>query len=317
MTEPGAPATQAPTTISPEIVAAILARHGLQERAVVPLANLSAGNSVYLLGEDLVLRVPHGTTGDGYALKTARIAITAARAAGVRTPEILVYDDTRELLPMPYALLQRVPGEPLSKQEFEPGEIPQVWRELGHDLALLHHGVPRHGPAGQLKPGDVQVDPRPWLEELAIQGLLSPVEAEWLRRWLDELQPLVNTGEQVAFCHGDVNADNVLVRPVALEYLALLDWDGAGWMDPAWDFVPLPLRAVPWVLQGYREVAEVPGESTAEARILWHHIQYTLFIWWNKRHHRRGTIDRGFQRLRFGIREMLELPGARWMAHLG
>ena len=316
MTEPGAPTTQQSTLISTETLAAILARHGLQDRPVMPLANLSAGNTIYLLGEDLVLRVPHKTAGEGYGLETARIAITAARAAGVRTPQVLVCDDTRELLPVPYALLERVPGEPLSKQEFEPGDIPQAWRELGHDLALLHHGVPRDGPAGRLNAGDVQVDPRPWLEELAIEGLLSPVEAGWLRRWLDELQPLVCTGDPVAYCHGDVNADNVLVRPGACDYVALVDWDGAGWMDPAWDFVPVPLRAVPWVLQGYQEVAEVPGDSTAEARILWHHIQYTLFIWWNKRHHGRGIINRGFQRLRPGIKEMLDLPGARWMGHL-
>jgi aminoglycoside phosphotransferase (APT) family kinase protein len=269
-----------------------------------------------LLGDDLVLRVPHETANSESALETARIAITEARAVGARTPQMLVCDTTRELVPVPYAILERVPGEPLSKQEVEPGDVPQVWWELGHDLALLHNGVRKEGPAGKLESNDVQVDPRPWLEELARDGLVSPVEAEWLRRWLDELQPLVSTGEPLAFCHGDVNADNVMVRPATFDYLAIVDWDGAGWMDPAWDFVPLPLRAVPFVLQGYREVAPVPGDTTAEARILWHHIQYTLFIWWTHRHQGRSIVDRGLQRLRPGIKDLLELPGARWLSHL-
>jgi Ser/Thr protein kinase RdoA (MazF antagonist) len=167
-----------------------------------------------------------------------------------------------------------------------------------------------------LKSHDVHVDPRPWLEELVGGRLLLPAEAAWLLRWLDELEPLVRSGSPLAFCHGDVNADNIMVRPEEFEYLAVVDWDGAGWMDPVWDFVPLPLVAVPTILHGYREVAEVPGDSTAEARLLWHHIQYTLFRWWTMRHQGRSIFDAGFGRLRPGIIEVLELPGARWMAHL-
>jgi thiamine kinase-like enzyme len=182
---------------------------------------------------------------------------------------------------------------------------------------LLHNGVRKDGPAGQIKPLDVQVDPRPWLDELHSNGLVMSAEASWLRMWLDELQPLVCTGEPVAFCHGDVNGDNILVRPGTFDYLAIVDWDGAGWGDPAWDFVPLPLPAVPLVLQGYRALASVPGDATAEARILWHHIQYAIFIWWKKQHQGRSMVERGLQRLRPGISDLLEeLPGARWMAHL-
>lgn len=316
MSEPRAPSTQQPVPISPETLDAVLARHGIQGRPIVPLAKSSAGNRVYLLGEDLVLRVPHERTDNDYGLERTRIAIAAARAVGVRTPQIVVYDDTRELVPVPYTILERVPGEPLSKHEVAPGDIPQVWRELGQDLARLHNGVRRDEQTGRFSSPDVRIDPRPWLEDLSVGGLVSPVEAQWLRRWIDELEPLVRAGEPLAFCHGDLNADNVLVRPGAFDYLAIVDWDGAGWIDPAWDFVPLPLRAVPLILQAYREVAEVPGDTTAEARILWHHIQYTLYGWWRRRDQGRVIIDRGLRRLRPGIEEVLELPGARWLAHL-
>jgi hypothetical protein len=69
-----------------------------------------------------------------------------------------------------------------------------------------------------------------------------------------------------------------MVRAGALDYLALIDWGSAGWGDPAWDFAGVPLRAVPWMLAGYRQVAPLDGDETAEARILWRHLQLALFL---------------------------------------
>jgi hypothetical protein len=229
---------------------------------------------------------------------------------------LVALDETRELIPVPYAILERVPGEPLSRQHPAPEEATHVWRELGRDLALLHNGVSKDGPAGQLEQSDVHDDPRPWLEELAGKGLVAPAEAGWLRRWIDELEPLACSEPPRTFCHGDVNADNILVRSQALDYLAIVDWDGASWTDPAWDFVPVPLLVVPYMLEGYRGVAPVPGSETAEARIVWHHVQYSLFIWRHNHTVGRGKVEYGLRRLRLGIERMLELPGARWMRHL-
>jgi hypothetical protein len=59
------------------------------------------------------------------------------------------------------------------------------------------------------------------------------------------------------------------------------------------------------------------GTRTAEARLLWHHILNTLFRWWMLRQQGRDLVVRGLERLRVGVKELLELPGARWMAHLG
>ncbi len=320
MTEPLAPivpATQGPTHVSRDTLDAILARHGLQGRAVVPLSGLSAGNSIYLLGEDMVLRVPHERPDNLCGIQTAlaaRTAISVARAVGVRTPAMVAFDDTRDLIAVPYSILERVPGEALSRQRVAPAEVSQVWRELGHDLALLHSGVSEDGPAGQLGANDVKIDPRTWLEELLGDGLVLPGEEAWLRWWLDELEALVYTGEWRAFCHGDVNADNVIVRPQVLDYLALVDWDGAGWMDPVWDFVPVSLLAVPYILEGYRSVSRVSGDATAEARILWHHVQYTLFSLSKRRSQGRDVVEQGLHHLRMGISELLKLPGATWLA---
>jgi hygromycin-B 7''-O-kinase len=315
MPDPDAPAARPPDHPTPELIDAILARHNLSRRAVVPLGNASAGSRIYLLGDDLVLRVPHEQPDNVHNLQAALTASNAAREAGVRTPRILLIDDTRDLLPVPYAILERVPGEPLSKHSPAPDLFARAWRDVGHDLALLHSRVSADGPAGALPTHDMRIDPRPWLEELVAGGLVFGEEAEWLSRWLDALQETVWNDVPTAFCHGDMNGDNVLVHPGTFDYLAIVDWDGAGWMDPAWDFVPAPISAVPWLLEGYREVAEVPGQTTAEARILWHHVQYAIFIWWRKQPQGRPLVEQGLARLRRGIATLLELPGARWLAH--
>jgi Ser/Thr protein kinase RdoA (MazF antagonist) len=67
--------------------------------------------------------------------------------------------------------------------------------------------------------------------------------------------------------HGDVHAGNILVDDGM--YRALLDWDDAGWGDPTTDFVQLPTRALDAALTGYRSVAALDGDDTAEQRILW------------------------------------------------
>ena len=43
----------------------------------------------------------------------------------------------------------------------------------------------------------------------------------------------------------------------------IIDWDDAGWGDPAMDLVSLPLRVVDHVLAGYRSVMPLDGDDTA------------------------------------------------------
>ena len=62
-----------------------------------------------------------------------------------------------------------------------------------------------------------------------------------------------------------------------LEYAALIDWDAAGWCDPAWDFSGVPPSAALTMLAGHRELAPLVEDETAEARILWSHLQLALF----------------------------------------
>ncbi len=90
------------------------------------------------------------------------------------------------------------------------------------------------------------------------------------------MPPILETAHARRFLHGDTQATNLLVHPDSLAYLALIDWGGCGWGDPALDFSGMPLRAVPAVLAGYREIAILPDDETAEARMLRYQLHFAL-----------------------------------------
>jgi aminoglycoside phosphotransferase (APT) family kinase protein len=267
-----------PTGVSPSIARAIVARLGLSPRPVTLLARGGSGNSAYLLGDDLVLRVPHADAARVAGAAREAVAVPVARAVGVRTPALVAFDDSCELLPVPYGVYERVPGVPLVTLALAPTTTPGVWRELGRDLAGLHTRVSRDGPGGRLWSDAIpdDPDPRPWAEELAQAGYFVPADAGWLRALLDQLAPLALAPAPWRFTHGDVSASNILVDPTSHTYLALIDWGGAGWSDPAWDFAPVSLWAAPFVLEGYRAVA--PEAAPAAVRIAWRYTQLALFM---------------------------------------
>jgi hypothetical protein len=62
---------------------------------------------------EYVLRVPRGAPPFVAAIRKESVAVPAARAAGVRTPALVAFDDSLDLLPVPYAIYEQVHGEAL------------------------------------------------------------------------------------------------------------------------------------------------------------------------------------------------------------
>jgi aminoglycoside phosphotransferase (APT) family kinase protein len=271
-------------------------------------------NTVFLLGDDLVLRVPRDHPNFIAAARKEAVAAPAARAAGVRTPRLVDFDDGRELLSVPFLVYERVRGEPLGGLDLEPACTPEVWRAVGRDLALVHTRIAAEGPIAELEIEVLDDDPRLLAEEVAMEGQFTALEARWLTRWLDELAPVALAPGPERLLHGDVQATNVMVDPGSLEYLALIDWGAAGWGDPAQDFAGLPLRAVPWALAGHREVAPVDGDETVEARILWRHLQLALWLLRRSPQPGRSWAERPVAMFIEVLRFFLEGPGERWRA---
>src|SRR4029079_10027840 len=129
-------------------------------------------NAIYGFGTDLILRIPRNHPAFTNAAHKEALAVPTARAAGVRTPALIAFDVSLELLPVPYTIYERVHGETLGLLDHEPGDTPAAWRELGRDLALLHIQVMAHGPIAQVQIERLP-DPRPWLDEIAQEGYVT------------------------------------------------------------------------------------------------------------------------------------------------
>jgi aminoglycoside phosphotransferase (APT) family kinase protein len=292
-----------------ETLQEISLRHGLDTDTFSPLPQVGIFNLIYVLGEDFILRVPRVHPISAADAHKESVAVPAAREAGVRTPRIIAFDDALDLLPVPYTIYDRVHGETLGLLLRDPAENPAAWRELGRDLALLHSGVAEDGPAADLQMDDMP-DPRPWPDELAGEGYFTNTEAHWLMRWLEHLAPAVLAPVPRRFLHGDSQATNVMVRAGSLEYLAVLDWGSSGWGDPAWDFAGVPLRVVPSMLEGYRAIVSL--EEGVEARILWRHLQLSLYLLRREPQPGRSWAERPLGMLLEVMRFLLDSPGPQW-----
>lgn len=138
----------------------------------------------------------------------------AARAAGVRTPALVAYDDACDLLPVPYLIVEGVAGKTLGSLDLEPGATPDVWRSLGRDLALLHTGVGEDGPTCPVARPKPLPDPRELVGKRASDGWYTTLEARWLSGWLDRLAAAASEMPAGArFLHLDVQTTNVMVHP--------------------------------------------------------------------------------------------------------
>lgn len=296
------------------VLRAIADRHGLGGRSVVRLPEVGVFNAIWCIGDGVVLRVPRDHPAFVAAARKESVAVPAARGAGVRTPRMISFDDSLDLLPVPYSLYERVRGETLGLLEGDPAGDPAgasgVWEELGRDLALLHAGVAGDGPAAGLDLEGMP-DPRPWPDEMAGEGRFTAAEARWISAWLHQLSP-ANDGVPRRFLHGDSQATNVMVEAGSLRYIAVLDWGSCGWGDPAWDFAGVPLRAVPAMLEGYRAVAPLEGDETAEARILWRHLQLSLYLMRRGPQPGKSWAERPLGMFLDVVRFMLGNPGERW-----
>lgn len=314
--------TLAPETeVTGEAAAALLQRHGLPAQTpVTRMVSTGIINAVYAVGEHLVLRVPRAKYGE-YILKEARV-VPRARAAGVRTPALVAMDDTLDILPVPYALYERVHAATLGLLSREPQEAAHAWRELGRDLGRLHAGIApipwSERPGARAAAERPRRTPQQLIEkEASANGWLTSMEARWLLAWFERLEPLVEAGRETRVArllHADTQPSNVMVDGETLEYRALIDWGDARWGDVADEFIGPPLRAVPHMLAGHREVLPLDDDETAEARILWGQLRFMVSVLRRGKALEYGWGERPLPRLVEIVRFFLEDQGSRWAA---
>lgn len=255
-------------------VDAILARHGVRG-SWEPLTATGLANRIYAT-RDVVLRVATDHP-DGFAdARTEFVAAPVARAADLPVPRLLVFDDTRTLVDRPYSLWERVHGETLGVFAPNPRSVPDTWRAVGRQLALLHTRVQAcPDPLGWLDHPERATDLECRLAALASASRIETRAAAECESWIDALRPAVAQRTARCFLHNDVHDMNLMCgRDGSL--LAIIDWGDAGWGDPILELGQVPLAAVPFVLEGYRAEAPALLGDAPEARIVWDKLACVL-----------------------------------------
>lgn len=245
----------------------------------------SSGNvhSVYRLGDKYILKIPRNHPRAIGETLTASVATPAATRAGIRTGSLVAFDESLEIVSVPFSVFEYVRGDSVAPStRLQPCDT-AVWHGVGRELATLHHGVGHvDDPNGWLEDWSRPLDHGAVLTGLVEAGVVAEHLAEWFDELLTALKPSVSGADRYRrFVHGDLKPGNILRLNDQLR--AVIDWDDAGWFDPVIDFAQIPLRLVDVVLAGYRTVGPVDGEDTAEQRILWDHVMGALTELWRLR----------------------------------
>jgi aminoglycoside phosphotransferase (APT) family kinase protein len=246
----------------------LLAAHGCAAPWVA-LEATGLANRIYAT-DAVVLRVATNHPDAVPDARTESVAAPAARAAGIRTPRLLAFDDSRVLIDRPFTLWERVHGLTLGRTALPVRQREQVWHDIGRELARLHDAIRVcPDPQGYLDTPGYEPDLEPVVDRLVSAGAAPPAVTREIRVLLERLAPHVRAGSQSrCFVHNDLHEMNVMCSPDG-RLLALLDWGDAGWGDPVLDFVAVPLDLLPAALAGYGEANRARLGPFPEARIAW------------------------------------------------
>ncbi len=245
------------------------------------IRQLPAGeaNHAWLLGDELVLRIPRDSGPLADDLRKERVVIPIARGAGVRTPEIVAFEEHPAGLGVPYMVLRRVSGADIERLTLPATASEAIYREVGRQLAVLHNATVNERVASSLIPVDTgRHDPRLLLPPIVRDGGLDGETAEWLRSWFDRLAPFVPDDPPVVLIHGDIAPRNLMVDPASGEFRAVIDWGDAALAEPAMDFAKLPLAMLPATLEGYLGHDDWSGDDLRswQARAFRYHLHWAV-----------------------------------------
>jgi len=202
--------------------------------------------------------------------------LAAAADAGVPAPEPLALCEDACIIGRPFFVMRRLAGSADPRALTRTAPHPGLVRALGAALARLHTVVPPRADFGFLAPPAADAARGRVTELRALLDGLGAAEPglEWGLAWLHQ-----NAPPPVApvLCHRDFRTGNLLVEDGALR--AVLDWEFAGWSDPAedlgwisapcWRFRRPDLEAgglgtLDALIAGYRDAG---GAPPARARI--------------------------------------------------
>ncbi len=167
-------------------------------------------------------------------------ALGRAAAAGVPVPEVLGYEDTSEVTPTPFVILELLPTD---------GQLsPGVMRAVGQAMTETHTiEVLGYGPilvvGNPLNPDSVAGQYESWqdfvasilqdVDEFAQVGLLTAEHRTQIHGTAEAAEPSPLVGDSGVLLHADVKRHHIMAVDGALT--GVIDWGDACAGDPAWD----------------------------------------------------------------------------------
>ncbi|MCC6920446.1 MAG: phosphotransferase family protein [Alphaproteobacteria bacterium] len=259
-------------------LAAALTRHVQGITSVGKLTRLSGGASQETFAFDahtasgtlplILRRAPGGSrdggSGQGTALATEARAITAARACGVKAPEVVYVLTPQDGVGDGY-VMERVEGETLARKILRDKEFdavrPKLAYQCGQAMAQIHQADASQVPELRLVTGPQQL--AEYYERYRAYDLPKPV-FEMAFAWL---KPRIKEPKRTVMVHGDFRHGNIMISPKT-GLAAVLDWEIVHRGDPLEDLSWICINAwrfgvtgkvvggfgdVPEMLAGYRD----------------------------------------------------------------
>lgn len=250
-----------------ELVNAIFTLYGITGQWS-PMLATGVANHIYAT-EQVVLRIATDYPEAISDARTESIAAPVAYAAGILTPRLIAFDDSRTLIDRPFSLWERVQGQTFGLLNLDHNQSANLWRQVGHQLFRLHDRIKVcEDPNGYLDTPERETELYPLLNQLVDNKRINETTAKAIADLINELTPYIKTDVDECFTHNDIHVMNIMCSATG-ELLAIIDWGDAGWGDPTSDFAAIPLSAISYSLEGYK--LEAPGSLGIfpEARIIW------------------------------------------------
>ena len=217
----------------------------------IPTGKFNSSYFVAVDGEEFVLRIapPRDAVYVFYEKEMMRqepgIHALLLESTTIPVAKIVAFDDTYDVIPHDYLMMERLPGEPLSSS-FHVDEA-MVFRQVGEYLAQVHRlTAEKYGYLGEHAPMPPQSSWneafrlmwRKLIDDVAAVGYYGPEECERLLALLDRHRTLFEREVPSSLLHMDVWGQNILVDNQA-NVTGLVDWDRALWGDPEIEFAVL------------------------------------------------------------------------------
>jgi hygromycin-B 7''-O-kinase len=247
---------------------------GLSGKSVSKVSSPGIINTIYLVDEHYVVRVPRDHHGHFEQTQREAAVLPAVVASGVTTPRLIAFDDSCSLLPVPFMIVEYAQGVDAESAGLVPPDPATTWRRLGQELAHVHDTIPPVDVVDDTNASET-IDLHDLLERRAKEGWISILEVRRLRQWVEALTANVEEPGDNVLLHGDAQMSNVLVDPSSGAFSALIDWGCAHMGGPAIDFRVVPLAAVAPMLDGYREIIG-SVRPTLESEILLARLRLVL-----------------------------------------